>query len=99
MSQKLPKFDFFEQKLHHSITDWLPFYWEDFEATVRYTFLINLKDDLEKIHQNIDADYRNNKIPKANNLVKIVSNRSLEEFYEIQNKTFSRQGLQAPFPF
>jgi len=97
--QELPKFDFFDQNFHHSITNWLPFYWEGFEANVRYSFLINLEEDLEKIFQNISSNYRNNKIGKAKKSLKIVSNRKLQEFYEVQKKTFEKQKMQVPYSF
>lgn len=97
--EELPKVDFFDQNFHHSITNWLPFYWEGFEASVRYSFLIDLEKELEEIYGNIDSDYRNNKIPKAQKIVSIVSDRSLEEFFDIHEKTFTRQGLSSPFSF
>lgn len=97
--QQLPKFDFFDQNFHPSITNWLPFYWEGFEATVRYTFLIDLEKSLEEIFQNISSNYRNNKIGKAEKSIKIVSNRSLEEFYKVQKKTFEKQGMKVPYFF
>ena len=97
--QKLPFFDFFDQNFHHSITNWLPFYWEGFEATVRYSFLIDLTKNLEDIFQNISSNYRNNKIAKAKKEIKIVSNRSLEEFYEVQKKTFEKQKMRVPYSF
>ena len=97
--EQLPPFDFFDQNFHHSITNWLPFYWEGFEATVRYSFLIDLEEDLESIFQKISSNYRNNKIAKAEKSIKIVSDRSLEEFYEIQKKTFEKQQMQVPYSF
>ncbi|MDG1432662.1 MAG: GNAT family N-acetyltransferase, partial [Saprospiraceae bacterium] len=97
--QELPKFDFFDQNFHYSIVNWLPFYWEDFEATVRYSFLIDLEKDLEKIYHNIDSDYRNNKIPKAQKIVNIVSDKSLEDFFKVHEKTYTRQGLSSPISF
>jgi len=97
--EQLPKFDFFDQNFHLSITNWLPFYWEDFEATVRYSFLIDLEKNLEKIYQNISSNYRNNKIAKAKKPIKIISDRSLKEFYKVQKKTFEKQQMQVPYSF
>ncbi|MFK8009488.1 MAG: GNAT family N-acetyltransferase [Saprospiraceae bacterium] len=97
--KQLPSFDLFEQNFPLSIKNWLPFYWEGFEATVRYSFLIDLEENLEKIYQNIDSDYRNNKLPKAEKLIRIISDRSLEDFFYVHEKTFTRQGLSSPFSF
>jgi len=95
--QELPKFDFFDQNFPLATTNWLPFYWEGFEGTVRYSFLINLKKDTEEIFQNISSNYRNNKIAKAEKSIKIVSNRNLEEFYEVQKMTFEKQNMKVPY--
>ncbi len=97
--QQLPKFDFFEHLFHPNISNSLPLFWEKFETTIRYTFTINLEDDLEKIFSNLDTDYRNNKIPKAKSIVKITSDRTLQEFYDIQLKTFERNKTPIPFSF
>lgn len=97
--QELPKFDFFDQNFTPSITNWFPFYWEGFEGTVRYSFLIDLEKDVEEIFQNISSNYRNNKIAKAEKSIKIVSDRSIEEFYEVQKMTFEKQGMKVPYSF
>jgi hypothetical protein len=97
--EQLPKFDFFDQNIHPSITNWLPFYWEGFEATVRYSFLIDLSQSLEEMFQEISSNYRNNKIAKAQKVIKIVSDRSLEEFYDVQKMTFEKQQMKVPYSF
>ncbi len=97
--EQLPKFDFFDQNMPPSITNWLPFYWEGFEATVRYSFSIDLTKSLEEVFQNISSNYRNNKIAKAQKLISIVSNRSLKEFYDVQKMTFEKQNMQVPYSF
>jgi lipid II:glycine glycyltransferase (peptidoglycan interpeptide bridge formation enzyme) len=97
--EQLPKFDFFDQNFPPSMTNWLPFYWEGFEATVRYSFLIDLEKNVAEIFQNISSNYRNNKIAKAEKSIKIVSDRSLEEFYAVQKKTFDKQGMKVPYSF
>ena len=97
--EQLPKFDFFDQNFHPAITNWLPFYWEGFEATVRYSFLIDLSQTLEEISQKISSNYRNNKITKAQKSIRIVSDRSLEEFYDVQKMTFEKQQMRVPYSF
>ena len=94
-----PKFDLFEQYFHPSVTNCLPFHWENFEIIPRDTFIIEPLNDLEKTFANISTDYRNNKIPKAKSLVNITTDRTLEEFYNLQLKTFSRNKFPIPFSF
>ncbi len=94
-----PQFDFFEQNLNISFSNWLPFYWKDFEATVRYTFTIDLTQNTADIFNQIDSNYRNNKITKAQNSISISEKKTLLDFYKIQEKTFSRQKMTMPFSF
>ena len=99
LAQQLPPFDFFEQNFHPELTNWLPFYWEEFSSSIFYTYRIDLAFDLEVIYKKIHPDYRNNKIPKAENTIQISTENTLENFYDIQQKTFSRKNLSIPFSF
>ena len=94
---QLPAFDYFEQYFHPSIINGLPFHWEKFDVSVRYTFRIDLDQDLQKIYNGISSNYRNNKIAKAQQLVKIIERPSVEDFFEVQKKTFLRQQIGSPF--
>lgn len=97
--EQLPAFAFFNQNCFYDLQDWLPFYWNGFEQTTQYSYLIDDLSDLEKVFANISADYRNNKIKKAKNLVQVVMDRSIEDYYKIETKSFERQGLTFPFSF
>ena len=87
--RQFPKFDLFEQYFHPSIKSWLPFLWEKFDGTIRYTFKINLEEDLEKTFSRLHGGYRNNNIPKAKTIVHISTDRSLKYFYNVQKKLLS----------
>ena len=98
--EKFPKVDFFSQNFHFSFTNWLPFYWKGFCQTTRYTYIIKdliLKTE-EDILSNIDSSYRN-KIKKASKTIKIKDDLNIDEFYEINKKTFLRQNLNIPYNF
>ena len=38
---QLPRFTFFLQNFSYQVTDWLPFYWEGFRQTTRYTYILH----------------------------------------------------------
>ena len=97
--EQLPKFDFFEQNFYPSIKNFLPFHWKHFYNSVFYTFRIDLLQDLDEIFKKIHTDYRNNKIPKAEKIIQITSDQSLQDFYKMQELTFGRQNLKIPFSF
>lgn len=93
---QLPRYDYFNQSWHYTITNWLPFYWKGFEQTTRYTYVIEDLSDLEIVLGEFHSSYRN-KIRKAQKLVTIFKDMNPKDFYEINNKTFLRQGLSAPY--
>jgi lipid II:glycine glycyltransferase (peptidoglycan interpeptide bridge formation enzyme) len=93
---QLPAFDAFEQSFHHGITNWLPFKWEGFQQTTQYTYVIEDITDLDKVWEGFSSNYRN-KIRKAENLVEVVTDRSLADFYDTAKMTFDRQGMKMPY--
>ncbi|MEM1321993.1 MAG: GNAT family N-acetyltransferase [Bacteroidota bacterium] len=97
--ERLPKVDYFEQSFHYGVSNWMPFYWQGYRQTTSYSYVLEPLDDLEKIYQGLDTDYRNNKIPKAQKQLRVVHDRPLEAFYEVHERSFRRQGISCPFSF
>lgn len=95
---QLPLFDGFEQNFHHGITNWLPFKWEGFQQTTQYTYVIEDITDTDKVWNGFESNFRN-RIRKAENLVEVVTDRSLEDFYNTAKMTFARQNIKMPYDF
>ncbi len=94
--KQLPAVDYFEQTCAYEITNWLPFYWNAFQQTTRYSFLLDL-EDLEKVYAGFASNYRNNKMKKAKATVKIVRDLPLEAFYRVNKLSFDRQNIAVPY--
>ncbi|MET4694683.1 GNAT family N-acetyltransferase [Endozoicomonas lisbonensis] len=94
----LPEYDFCKINADSSLTNWLPFYWEGFDQTTRYTYRLSNIADSNQLWNNFSGNIRK-EIKKAEGRNKIVvdSNSSIEDFIEINKKTFSRQGLTLPY--
>jgi hypothetical protein len=93
----LPSFDYFNQRFHHSQTNWLPFYWRGFRQTTHYTYVLQDLTDPDRLW----AGFRDNirrEIRKAQKQVTIRSDLSLDEFWILMEKTFKRQNLKPPYP-
>ncbi|HEX6619440.1 MAG TPA: hypothetical protein VF024_07270, partial [Solirubrobacteraceae bacterium] len=56
--EALPRFDFFRMNFAPALTNWLPFYWAGFEATVRYTYRIEDLSDLDRVHSEFQEGVR-----------------------------------------
>lgn len=92
----LPDFDQFGQRFHYFITNWLPFYWTGFEQTTRYTYVLDLHDDLEYIFRNFGSNIKSD-IRKAEKIVAIKETDDLQSFYNLIASTFSKQGKNVPY--
>lgn len=87
---------YYQQNFHYSVTNWLPFYWRGFEQTTRYTYVIEDLSNLDDVYIDFNSKVRRH-IKKANELVRIKGNLSIEEFYNINTMTFNRQNLDTPY--
>lgn len=86
------------QRFHEEFTNWLPFMWRGFQQTTRYTYVF---DDLASV-----ADYMSRmtddcrqRVRKALKELKAIETDDLQLMYDINELTFSRQGMKCPFPF
>jgi Acetyltransferase (GNAT) domain len=93
----LPPFDVFHQNFSIRLTNWLPFYWAGFQATVRYTFRIEDLSDLDRIHSEFQ-DHARRAIRKAQRTVEVVHDCPLEELLRLDAQTYARRGRARRFP-
>jgi hypothetical protein len=91
----LPHADVVRINLHPSITNWLPFYWADFNQTTLYSYQIPELDDLDKVWSGLRENIRR-EIRKAEKSLSISPDGQLSDLIQLQSKTFERQGLAPP---
>ena len=96
--ENLPETVYFSQNFHHSITNWLPFYWKGFKQTTRYTYLIDDLSDLESVFEGFKGNAKN-KIRKAEKIVSVDHGKTVKDFYDLNKKTFERQRKKMPYSF
>ena len=77
------------------VTNWLPFYWAGFQATVRYTYRIEDLSDLDRVRSEFDENVRR-RIRKAQATVMVDHDFSIEELLRLDSGTYARQGLRSP---
>ena len=94
--KNLPKHGIFKQNFNYNVNNWLPFYWEKFLQTTKYTYLIEGISNLDKIYENINSKYRN-KIRKAEKKLIVSSDMDIESFYILHEKVYKRQNLEVPY--
>lgn len=91
--------DVYEQQYMHSFDNWLPFYWNNYTAITRYTYIIDAKRlNMEEIWGNISSKYRS-VIRKSRRVSHLKEDLGSGAFYREHEKIFLKQDLQCPFPF
>jgi hypothetical protein len=95
--EQLPPCDYFSQYFHPSVTNWLPFYWQGFEQTTRYTYVIEALDDLERVWSQFQNSVRGHIRKAQKQLVVRTDVEDIERFLDINALTFKRQGLELPY--
>lgn len=85
----------FLQHFHHDITDWLPFYWEGFKQTTRYTYILDNIDNSRLLWEQMATNTRRN-IQKAEKKYGLSVRRSVSagELLRMQGDSFKRQHLK-----
>lgn len=92
----LPPFAVFHQGFHPSVKNWLPFYWNGFKQSTRYTYVIDPSKPTEEwwkeTRDNIKTDIR-----KAKEKVQVVESDDVHQLYKLCEATFHRQAKYPPF--
>ena len=96
--EQLPEFDDFTIYGCPTMGSWLAFYWQGFYQTTRYTYQLDIQD-LDKVYKNFSSTIRNNIRKAKRQNVTVIDDLSLEEYYEINKKSYDRQGVPVDFSF
>jgi hypothetical protein len=93
---QLPSFHTFDQNFHHSITNWLPFYWQGFSQTTRYSYIIPHLDALGDTWEDMRPNIRR-EIRKAEKQLVVRDDRGVDAFLDLNELVFRRQGRELPY--
>lgn len=96
LMSKLPKFDSFQQNFHYSISNWLPFYWNGFSQTTKYTYVIEELQDIDVVYSRFTDNIKSD-IKKATKNCEVDCELSLSDFYEQNALIYKYKGLSQPF--
>lgn len=79
----IPEHDWFYMQFNFNFTNWLPFYWDGYLQSTKYTYIFHDISDLDSIYEGFNYSKKRN-ISKAENEVEIRTGLSAAEFREIQ---------------
>lgn len=89
--EELKPYNAFLQNFSHEFTDWLPFYWEGYSQTTRYTYILHGIKSADKLLPAMSQQTRRNLKNAEEYGVVVRYGVSVDDFLKIQAKTFERQ--------
>lgn len=91
---QLPAFASVEMAFSPEVTNWLPFYWKNFQQTTRYTYRLDtLRGDLEA---GINRNMRRN-LQKADHELTIATDHPPEILHRFISARFAEQNQKLPY--
>ncbi len=98
LALQLPRAHFIRLKFSPKLTNCLPFFWQGFQCTIRYTYQLNLEAEERELFSGFSRNARRN-IKKAEQRVAVVSDMPSEVFYEVNKLSFVRRKVAIPYSF
>jgi hypothetical protein len=95
-AEHLAKERVFSQCFHPSLVNWMPFLWNRFQQTSRFTYVLDDLSDLDAIWDGMEPKLRN-VVRKARTLGIELRECNADTVFALSSKTFARQGLANPF--
>lgn len=95
--KELPEFKLLEYSFSYNYSNMLPFVWNEFKVGVRYTYVIKNLNNFEEIFKSFQYEIKYECKKAIKNGITVNSNYDIEKFYEINKKTFDRQGMDTPY--
>lgn len=93
---QLPPLAAFKQNCYPTLTNWLPFYWQGFRQTTYYTYRLHQLHDLARVETGLSRGIRRD-IRLARQRVRVVHDLPLATFWVVNQLSFERQGMEAPY--
>lgn len=90
--------DVYEQQYQPSFTNWLPFFWNCYNAITRYTYVIDDTSNLDIIWDGITSK-RRSVIKKGIKNSGLFTDFPIDDFYKEHKKIYIKQDLDCPFSY
>ncbi len=93
----MPKHSFFSQHFQYQFGSWLPFYWNNFRQTTRYTYVIEDLSNPDTLWEDIRSNTRRVIRKAIKQDIRVVTDLELDQLLDLNELTFRRQGLPLPY--
>jgi len=92
----LPEVGYFSLSFNYNFKNWTPFYWEGYQQTTSYTYVLHDISDIERVIGAFDHSKRKN-LRKASGIVEVKEDMSASEFYAHHQMTLGKLGQQVHY--
>jgi hypothetical protein len=93
----IPTFSYFSMNFHYNFTNWLPLYWAGYRQTTRYTYVIPYLGNETAIWKELRSNTKGDIRKASKRGLGVESDGAVWRFYDVNKKTFSRQGIGIPY--
>lgn len=83
------KISLFQQNFHFNFTNWHPFYWNGFQQTTRYTYILNDISNTDIVFQNFHT-FKQKHIKKAQRDLKVDFDLKADEFHDFHSQSLRK---------
>lgn len=90
--EQLPSVALFRQQFHPNFTNWLPFAWENYKQTTKYSYIIEDISDLKIVYDEF-KDKTRNSIKKATQNFSVKAAASIDEFIDFKRNNSNINAL------
>lgn len=87
----IPNCDGFKVSFHPTISNWLPFYWQNYRQTTSYTYVLEDISDIDRLIKLFHHSKRKN-LARAQKLVRVDREISVDTFYQHHKMTLKKEG-------
>lgn len=96
--EQLPRFDHFTQNWHSDLTNWLPFYWNGFSQTTRYTYVLPDLTSTDALWAGFDTSTRAScKKATERYQMQVRDDLPLDTFIKLHQMTLNRRGISSQY--
>ena len=96
---QLPRTAFFLQNFRPEIENWLPFYWDGFQQTTRYTYIFDNTANVDDITAGMKNTLRSDLKKAAKAAIGIQEDDAAEIVFQLNALSMQRKNLQPSFDY
>jgi hypothetical protein len=87
----------FKAYFHYDYINWLPFYWNQYSQSIRYTYVLEGINDLTRTWEQVISGSVKTSVRKAEKMLSVHKVEDPEVMYGLIAKTFERQQMATPY--